>query len=685
MSVLLMMVFLTSLFRIGVTYISRLPPRPPRQHHILSPYRHRLPSQQQQHNNIRRLHRGLVSTSVVTTSDSEDDVETDDSDLDTDDDAAAATTTVLSDMQQTALDLIANGSNVFITGVAGTGKSLVLRQALDKLQATRRREEWVAVAPTGPAAIALEGQTIHSFSGVGYCRERNHFDKAWKKEKQWQELKTMVLDEVSMISGEFFDCLSHVVSQIRGDPRPFGGIQLVVCGDFLQLSPILPRKSEVEQMTTALSEQGQDPSEILFLNRGFCFQARQWKEANFRVVELDRVFRQENQEFVDVLKHIRTGRVTTTVRKFLSQCVRPLPPNKFGVRPTILHSRNRDVERENKLELDKLQGVDEYTYESVDDIQREKGAPKWAENLLRKNQFFENCMGQKELTLKVGAQVMFVKNSLRGRKDSKLTNGSRGTVVGFRKAPTGKALYRLESFDCLLPDVDMYPVVQFINGVKKQIVGHTFESTLVGLGTCTRKALPLRLAWAITTHKSQGLTLDYVIADVGGVFADGQTYVALSRASDESGLELRNFSPYRVKTNKLALAFHQNPSANIRPWDAESPMSKPIITVKSTDAKQLVSSDKDHLRGLVFVFSGRLGSMSRSEATASVETRGASVRTSVSRQTDYLVAGRIGRRTAAYKKAVEILEDQERRSNLEIISEGRFMELLKGETETVPN
>ena len=586
----------------------------------------------------------------------------------------------LSDRQRQAVEWIQTGSNVFITGVAGTGKSLVLQRAIEHLQRTRRRDAWVAVAPTGPAAIALGGQTIHSFSGIGYCKEKDHFAKAWTKEKQWKDLETMIIDEVSMISGEFFDCLSDVVSDIREDQRPFGGIQLVVCGDFLQLSPIKPRRSDVEQMENVLLDKGEDPTDRLFLNRGFCFQARQWREAMFDIVELDRVFRQENLAFVQVLKSIRKGRVTPDVRKYLDQCARPLPENEYGIRPTILHSTNKDVEKENKRELGKLEGVDEYTYEAVDDITREKGAPKWTENLLWKNQFFANCLGQKELTLKVGAQVMYVKNALRGSDRTKLTNGSRGKVVGFRRAPTGRALLQFGGFDCLLPDVELYPVVKFVNGVEKLVVGHTFESKLMGLGTCSRQALPLKLAWAITTHKSQGLTLDYVVADVGKVFAEGQAYVALSRASDQSGLELRNFSPSRVRANRLALTFYQNPKGPIPLWDDGLQIQRKENRRRLVDAT--ASPKVSHLRGLVFVFSGRLGSMSRPEAIALAESRGATVRTAVSRKTDYLVTGKApkssnGLQTAARKKAAEIISNEE--TTLRIITEGKFLEIINPE------
>lgn len=514
---------------------------------------------------------------------------------DGDDDAA-----VLSVEQAEALDHIRKGRNVFVTGVAGTGKSLVLRRALRHLAGKYKPNQYVAVAPTGSTAIALGGQTLHSFAGIGVPKTWRDFYRSKSKKTvaaQWRALRVLVLDEVSMVSGEFFDNLSHVVSEIRGDPRPFGGIQLVVCGDFLQLSPIKPRKGEVDEMVAAILQEhvdgdgtalnepdidGRSPEQqardLLFLNRGFCFQSVAWREANFEVVDLQQVFRQDNAEFVEILQQIRTGQVSAHTTNYLREkCERPLPPNEYGIRPTILHSKNRNVARENMADLNLLPG-DVVVYPAVDEVQPAKGAGNWAEKALGSNQFFTTCMAEKELHLKIGAQVMLIKNLNDG---SKLVNGSRGTVVGFRNVSKNKK-------DALiLPGITKYPVVQFINGLQKVVTPGRFQSQLVGLGTCTRTAIPLKLAWAITTHKAQGLTLDYVIADVGQVFAEAQLYVALSRASDEKGLELRNFSRNRVRANPVALKFHQEPDgkSTTQPypfwWEADGERGMPMILMSS--------------------------------------------------------------------------------------------------------
>jgi ATP-dependent DNA helicase PIF1 len=494
--------------------------------------------------------------------------------------------TMLSDEQAQALNCIREGRNVFVTGVAGTGKSLVLKKALEYIENNYENDEYVAVAPTGSTAIALEGQTMHSFAGIGVPKIYTDFSKTKsnkKTAKKWKSLKILVLDEVSMVSGEFFDSLSVIVSDIRNDPRPFGGIQLVVCGDFLQLSPIAPRRGEVEQMTLALQEKEgldnpQDARDWLFLNRGFCFQSLAWNESNFDFVELQHVFRQSNRDFVRILQDIRIGNVNDeTVRYLREKCERPLPPNEFGIRPTVLHSKNVNVDRDNSIDLNKLPG-ESVSYSALDQVEVEKGSGPWVKKQLQGNSFFSACIAEQDLQLKIGAQVMLIKNL---NQNSRLANGSRGKVIGFRTVKNSAS-----SDDNLLPGVDKYPVVQFKNGLQQVIKPQKFQSRLLGMGICTRTAIPLKLAWAITTHKAQGLTLDYVIADVGQVFAEAQLYVALSRASDESGLELRNFSKNRVKTNQLALRFHQDPKQQYPYWwDADG--SKPMImTMQSDDTKK---------------------------------------------------------------------------------------------------
>ena len=290
---------------------------------------------------------------------------------------------------------------------------------------------------------------------------------------------------------------------------------------------------------------------------------------------------------------------------------------------------------------------------------------------------------------------MLVKNEGRGGGAvRKLVNGSRGKVVGFEKIKTTPAN---ADNDPLLPGVTLYPVVQFVSGVKKTIRPTTFESKLIGLGACTRVAIPLRLAWAITTHKSQGLTLDYVIADVGNVFAEAQTYVALSRASDENGLELRNFSTSRVRANKMALAFYENPGQAFCYWDGSEPInnnggSSQIQEDPSApeSVRQLTANKPANrqasfrsIQEKTFVFCGILTSMPRDQAESLVEQHRGVVRGSVSGKTNFLVLGekmKNGKASilgANFLKAKTIIEGNKNVSNLQVLTEKEFFQLIK--------
>jgi len=472
----------------------------------------------------------------------------------------------LNALQKEALELAKNGRNVFITGPAGTGKSVTILHIIEflKYKYKSSNESWVAVAPTGATAIAISGQTIHSFSGVGVPVLARDFEKAWKMRKYWRRLEVMVLDEVSMISGEFFDRLSDIVSIIRNDRRPFGGIQLIMCGDFCQLPPITKRSQDISEMKQA----GTLHSDI-YCNYGFTFQSHAWNKAQLSIIQLTEIIRQRNKVFANILNEIREGTVSTEAQAFLEKFNRPLP-RKDGNVATILYAKNKNVDSENMKELEKLNS-ETHSYEAIDQVEVESGAPPWAESRLRENGFFKNCIAETKLSLKVGALVMLTKNDVQGIKKNRLVNGSCGKVVGF---VTREGVDATSDNYFTIPvgvpeEGTLYPRVRFMNGVEKLITPVSFTSRLVGLGICERIALPLKLAWAITMHKSQGMTLDHVTVDLAGVFSSAQVYVALSRASDEEHLELRNFSVNKVRADERALAFYKDANGEFSCWNQE--------------------------------------------------------------------------------------------------------------------
>jgi ATP-dependent DNA helicase PIF1 len=472
--------------------------------------------------------------------------------------------------QAEALQAIKDGNNVFLTGPAGTGKSVVLEHVLQYCSQTYFPREWVAVAPTGSTAVAVGGQTIHSFAGIGIPMEQSDFERSWEtfKRRGWRQLKLMVIEEVSMIAGEFLDRLNRVVCHIREDPKPFGGIHLLICGDFLQLPPIQVPYEDIRKMELVwkMAEKPR-PLQDIHGNRGFAFQSTFWKQANLVTVELTEVFRQSNPTFVKILHEIRKGKVTWEAEAFLAKCRRPLLVKEGEVKPTRLYAKNADVNTENLMELDNLPGK-HVKFEATDWVRLAAEAPEWAEEELWKSDFFKRSV-ESELNLKVRAQVMLIKNDNsggRGGSTRRLVNGSRGVVVGFTSEEPDPAF----NSPCVPPkpgERPLYPKVKFRSGEEKVIGFAEFTSRLAGIGDCVRVAIPLKLAWSITVHKSQGMSLDYVKIDLDGVFSKAQAYVALSRARDENSLELKNFSRKLVKADICALDFYDNPNTDIPTWD----------------------------------------------------------------------------------------------------------------------
>lgn len=404
-------------------------------------------------------------------------------------------------------------------------------------------------------------------------------------------------------------------------------------------------------------------------DRGFAFQAKTWTRAKFRTIELTQVFRQRNTKFVQVLHQLRRGQVTVEAVAFFQQCNRPLPPNK-GIRPTVLYAKNVDVTAENERELQKLPGSP-HTFESQDSVEVEdKVANKYdAERKLWDNTFFKQCVATKQLSLKVGAQVMLIKNEPTNGKTqnnprSRLVNGSRGASTCSINSSSNT----------------LYPKVRFRNGTVKVIAPVEFSSALVGVGKCIRHAIPLKLAYALSIHKAQGMTLDYVKADVGGVFQEAMAYVALSRASDENGLELRNFLARKVRANVRALEYYENPNRVFPCWNEVWPV---VGNEKPQEAKpplpKVVPMCVD---GKAFVFTGELNNVPRDDAEARVKACGGVIRSAVSGKTNYLVVGerledgRDVKCTSKYTKAQAIMAGPNK-SNLRILNKSEFFELTK--------
>ena len=434
------------------------------------------------------------------------------------------------------------GTNLFITGPGGAGKSHLIKMIKQDLD--QRGTKYAVCALTGCAAVLLNccAKTIHSWSGIGLCQGEVHeiVDKAAKNRKaltNWKATRVLIVDEVSMMSQKMFEVLDRIGQVIRKNPmRPFGGVQVIFIGDFYQLPPV-GRRDEPETIR-------------------FCFESERWN-ATFPAdshIALSTMFRHKNPEFIKVLDEVRQGVLTPESAALLQARLGAIynPAEHDGIVPTRLFPRNADADRVNDTMYAKLTDA-EYTYETKRvtrlSTYTETGTPIPVELLVRTdaltpdeiNQqldlFEENSKVVKKLNLKKGAVVMCLANL---DTDSGICNGSQGIVVDFMPMAMGISA----------------PIVKFLNGITMPIQPKMYQhGDYPRLGV---EQVPLRLAWAFTIHKSQGVTLDLAQMDLGSnVFEYGQSYVGLSRIRTIEGLYLSGFNPQKIKTNPNVAAFYK--------------------------------------------------------------------------------------------------------------------------------
>ncbi|KAK9153661.1 hypothetical protein Sjap_001141 [Stephania japonica] len=429
-----------------------------------------------------------------------------------------STLLLLSEQQQQVLNAISNGQSVFITGSAGTGKTFLLQQAIEVLRQIHKPSRVFVTASTGVAACALTGQTIHSFAGIGLGlgSQRQLFCRASKyAESNWENADALVIDEVSMISGELFDKLDYIARNIRRSSKPWGGLQLVVTGDFFQLPPII-KPSFFSSYPT----------------KEFAFEAKCWSKSFDLQVELTRVFRQSDTQFVNLLQGIRRGHIDNDLVNILHQCKKK-PVKYSSVEAPRLYPRNQDVRRVNEERLRKL-GGEIVEYRAVD-----TGKEPWKSQL-------KHGIVPDELQICLGARVMLIKNI-----DVKvgLVNGAVGTVIGFVESEC-RILEAISSTGVL-------PKVKFDYGEEKVMEVETWH-VMKGVKVCaTREQVPLILAWALSVHKCQGMTLDVLHTNLSRAFGCGMVYVALSRVRSLEGLHLSGFDSSKIKANPKVLEFYQ--------------------------------------------------------------------------------------------------------------------------------
>ena len=401
------------------------------------------------------------------------------------------------------------GTNLFLTGKAGTGKTTFLR-----LLKARSPKRMVVLAPTGIAAINAGGVTIHSFfqlpfapyvpdtsfSADGSASYRFRFGK--EKINIMRSMDLLVIDEISMVRADLLDAVDHILRRYRDRFKPFGGVQLLMIGDLQQLAPVV-KDDEWKLLKN-------------YYDTPYFFSSQALKESQFCSIELMTVYRQNDTTFLDMLNRIRENRCDAALLESLNRRYLPdFSPNEDGYIQLVTH--NYQAQRINNYELEKLPGRTYVFQASIEGKFPEYSYPT-----------------EQALELKQGAQVMFVKNDSSG--NHRYFNGMIGEVTDISanhievRSKEGDEPFALQPEEWANAK---YVLDEETKEIKEEVEG-------------VFKQYPLKLAWAITVHKSQGLTFDKAIIDVSGSFAHGQAYVALSRCRTLEGLVLSAPIPARA-------------------------------------------------------------------------------------------------------------------------------------------
>lgn len=379
--------------------------------------------------------------------------------------------------QALALEIMLSGENVFLTGAAGSGKTFTLNQFVKLAKNSGKKVS--VTATTGLAATHLGGNTIHAWSGIGIYDylSRKFFEKFPKTRAEIiKNTDILVIDEISMLHDFRLDMVEEICRTIRQNDKPFGGIQVILCGDFFQLPPI----------NRAGGRTG-----------GFAIHSNAWKLAEFTICYLEENHRQKNDELSEILNALRADDLRQKHAQSLLDRIDSEPnfeSDDFSKNLTELHTTNIDVDKINEQKLTELEG-EEFHF-----AQTTTGAKNYIETLQK------SVLAPELLRLKKGALVMAVKNV----QNRQYVNGSIGKVIDFERSTD-------------------YPIVQFRNGKIITMVPETWEMRDGEKKRASIMQIPLRLAYAITVHKSQGMTLDAARIDLRKAFSEGMGYVALSR------------------------------------------------------------------------------------------------------------------------------------------------------------
>lgn len=401
--------------------------------------------------------------------------------------------------QELALSILKSGKNVFLTGSAGTGKTYVLNQYITYLK--ERKVPVAVTASTGIAATHINGMTIHSWAGIGIKDSLSPAQMRTLKtkkylEKKLEKVEVLIIDEISMLHQRQLALVDQVLKYFKMNQLPFGGIQIVFCGDFFQLPPV---------------GNDNEPSKSKF-----CFMSTAWVNAAPHICYLTQQYRQTNDELNVILNEIRSGQISEMRYSKLEGAIGQKIKSK--VDPTKLFTHNYDVDAINQQELKKIKNKSKFFSAET------KGNEKLLEGLKK------SVLAMERMELKLGAKVMFVRNI----PEKGVVNGSLGEIVDFDEEES-HPLVRLTDDRLVIASPEDWKIQDETGKVLAQF-----------------NQIPLRLAWAITIHKSQGMTLDAAEIDLSNTFERGQGYVALSRLKKLENLKLLGINQMALQVDSLA-------------------------------------------------------------------------------------------------------------------------------------
>ena len=410
--------------------------------------------------------------------------------------------------QDEALRIMKTGANVFLTGEPGAGKTYTINKYVAYLR--KHEINHAITASTGIAATHIGGMTIHSWSGIGIKETLNKYDLDRIASSEYicrrvRKTKVLIVDEISMLRAETLSMVDAVCREIKQNSEPFGGIQVILVGDFFQLPPIEKRNIEQKQENLLEERQGR-----------FAYESNAWKRLSPIVCYISEQYRQDDASFLELLLAIRHDTVSDKHQNKIKS--RYVMENKFPENITKLFSHNLDVDRVNNEKLAKIEMESfKFNMESIGSLPLVAALKK-------------GCLSPEILILKKGAVVMCTKNN----QKEHFVNGTLGTVVDF------------ESFS-------KNPIIKTKNS--RNIVITPMDWTVEDNGKIKAKItqVPLRLAWAMTVHKSQGMSMDAAVMDLSSVFEYGQGYVALSRVRRLDGLYLLGCNEHALKVHPQIL------------------------------------------------------------------------------------------------------------------------------------